>query len=265
MDDSLQLPSSCWQPPLKGRHRASRFRHRWYAQRGKRAIDLLLTVPGVVLLAPGLIALGLLVRWDSDGPVLYAGERLGVDGNPFRQFKFRTMVHRPRIEDRQVFDENPEITRVGRWLRRFKLDELPQVVNVLQGEMTLVGPRPDLPIRLRQYTEDDRKRLVVRPGLTGLAQIRGNIHLTFPQRWFYDVQYVETLSPGLDAWILWRTVRVMLQGEQRFLNLPRVLLNEAGEVRDPGTSASGTSCFTSFSSGSSETPTSEPNVRNDFA
>ena len=132
------------------------------------------------------------------------------------------MFHRPRTHNQEIFGGNPEVTRIGYWLRRFKLDEMPQLINILKGEMSIVGPRPGLPDQISDYDKEALKRLSVRPGLTGLAQVNGNIYLTWPDRWRYDVQYTERLSLRLDLWIIFRTVAVFLWGEQKFVKRPSI-------------------------------------------
>jgi len=192
----------------------------WYRNRGKRCFDLALTAPAVLLFAPVLLAVALAVRLDSPGPVLFRQRRAGRGGRPFELLKFRTMTDRPRAVDGEVLADHPELTGVGRLLRRFKIDEMPQLLNVLAGEMSLVGPRPGLVEQIADYDELGHQRLLVRPGLTGLAQIRGNIHLPWPERWRHDAEYVDTLSLVGDLVILVRTVAVILHGEERFLRRP---------------------------------------------
>jgi len=192
----------------------------WYRNRGKRCFDLALTAPAVLLFAPVLLAVALAVRLDSPGPVLFRQRRAGRGGRPFELLKFRTMTDRPRAVDGEVLANHPELTGVGRLLRRFKIDEMPQLLNVLAGEMSLVGPRPGLVEQIADYDEFGHQRLLVRPGLTGLAQIRGNIHLPWPERWRHDAEYVDTLSFVGDLVILVRTVAVILLGEERFLRRP---------------------------------------------
>ena len=189
----------------------------WYVRFGKRGFDLLIAVPACVLLSPLFLLTAVLVRWDSPGPELFVQERAGRRGRTFRIFKFRTMTDRLRTPDREIIGRDADVTRVGYWLRRFKIDELPQLWNVIRGEMSLIGPRPGLPVDVAACTELERQRLLVRPGLTGLAQTHGNIHLTWQQRWQYDAQYVEQTSLWLDLQILWRTVAVVLAGEHKFL------------------------------------------------
>lgn len=193
----------------------------------KRAFDLLLAGLGLLLLSPLLLLIALAVRLDSAGPVFYRQVRVGRDGVPFRIHKFRTMTHDPRAAGPQItVGADPRITRVGAWLRRHKLDELPQLVDVLQGTMSLVGPRPEVPRYVALYPEALRaKVLSVRPGITDLASIafrhesellaraadpeREYVQVVMPQKLALAARYAETASLGLDLKILWRTLRLL--------------------------------------------------------
>jgi len=128
------------------------------------------------------------------------------------------MTDVPRHEHHEIKGNEEELTRIGKFLRRFKIDEIPQLWNILRGEMSFIGPRPALPEQIKEYDDFSRQRLLVLPGATGLAQVHGNIHLTWQQRWQYDVQYVHNVSFCLDAWIFFRSIGVILAGEKRFLN-----------------------------------------------
>jgi lipopolysaccharide/colanic/teichoic acid biosynthesis glycosyltransferase len=130
------------------------------------------------------------------------------------------MTNKKRKADHEIFADDPEVTTVGKFLRRFKLDELPQLINVLTGDMSLVGPRPGMPEQLKELDENGIKRLEVYPGLTGLAQINGNIYLVWPERWKYDRHYVEYISFMLDLKIILKTVLIVFQGEKKFINKP---------------------------------------------
>ncbi len=178
--------------------------------RGKRIFDLV--VLGVVAIPAALIGAlcALAVRFSSRGPVLFLQQRMGRDGESFVVVKFRTMVHDP---SRPVdFPDASLITTVGRVLRRTSLDELPQLLNVLHGEMSVVGPRPTIASQVARYDGRQRGRLAVRPGLTGLAQVQGRNVLTWPQRIELDLEYVQRQSVRLDLWILARTVGVLVFG-----------------------------------------------------
>jgi lipopolysaccharide/colanic/teichoic acid biosynthesis glycosyltransferase len=177
--------------------------------RGKRAVDLVLlaivAIPAAVIGAVCAVA----VRLTSRGPVFFRQERIGMDGVPFLVWKFRTMV----AGDNPIFPDATRITSAGRWLRRLSLDELPQLINVARGEMSIVGPRPTLAYQVERYDEHQRLRLCVRPGLTGLAQISGRNALGWGERIEHDIRYVQTQSLRTDLRILAGTARVVLSGE----------------------------------------------------
>lgn len=205
-----------------------------YVRFGKRLLDLILTVPALIVITPLLLLVIVLIKLDSPGPAFFFQERLGRGGRVFRILKFRTMTDRQRIPDRDIFGRDPEVTRMGYWLRRFKIDELPQLINVVLGDMSIVGPRPYLPRQLAEYDNRSRRRLDVNPGLTGLTQVNGNIHLSWEDRWAYDVEYVDNLAFLLDLRIIVRTVLVVILGEGRFHQpLPTVAHNETPERPAP--------------------------------
>jgi Sugar transferases involved in lipopolysaccharide synthesis len=196
---------------------------RFYGREVKRGLDLLLSVTATIVLSPLLLAIVFIIRVTSRGPVLFVQERLGRNAALFNALKFRTMTHRQRVPDTEFYKGDPnEITIVGKWLRRTKLDELPQIVNVIKGDMAIVGPRPQLAIQLQDFDENANLRLLVRPGLTGMAQVHGNVGLTWPERWYYDAAYVKNLSFALDVWIILRTVLMLILGEERFLTKPEL-------------------------------------------
>ena len=191
-----------------------------YRTFGKRLLDLAVSLPLLIAVAPLFAVIAVAIKLTSRGPVLFVQERLGRGGQTFRTFKFRTMTDRERTSHQEIFGKTDEVTSVGFWLRRFKLDELPQLWNIVIGDMSLIGPRPALPAQLAEYTSLTRCRLLVRPGLSGLAQVNGNIHLSWPERWIYDTDYVSRVSFALDVWIVLRTIAVVLLGEERFLRQP---------------------------------------------
>lgn len=181
----------------------------------KRALDVLIAVPLFVCLLPLFAGIALLIRLDSAGPAFFIQERAGRHGSRFRIVKFRTM-HRMNADSRvQVQLDDPRVTRVGRVLRRLKLDELPQLWNVIRGEMSLVGPRPTLPAQIAEYSPQQRRRLDVLPGITGWAQVNGNIRLTWQERISLDLWYVDHWSIWLDIRILALTLAVITRGEIR--------------------------------------------------
>jgi undecaprenyl phosphate N,N'-diacetylbacillosamine 1-phosphate transferase len=192
----------------------------FYRRYGKRLLDIILSVLAMIVLSPFFLLLAVAIRWETPGPIFYFQDRLGLRGKVFPAIKFRTMTHAPRVPDHEILPADPEVTRVGAFLRRYKLDELIQLVNVLKGEMSVVGPRPAPPRQLSEYDETGRKRLLVKPGLSGLAQVNGNIYLSWPERWQYDSRYVENCSLPLDLWIIGRTIAVMILGEEKFLRTP---------------------------------------------
>ncbi len=181
----------------------------------KRATDIAVSVIGLALLAPVFLAIAVAIKLDSPGPVFFRQERVGKDGRIFRIFKFRTMVQNATEHPLgyHTNDADPRVTKVGRFLRAYSLDELPQFFNILAGDMSLVGPRPTLPYQVEKYNAFQRRRLLVPPGVTGLAQVNGRNQLTWPQRIERDVWYVDHWSYWLDLKILWQTVGVVLRRE----------------------------------------------------
>ncbi len=188
----------------------------------KGGMDRVVAAAALLVLAPVLLALALAVRIDSAGPVLFRQERVGINGRSFTMLKFRSMVvdadrqlaalRAENISDGLLFKlrDDPRVTRVGRLLRRLSLDELPQLVNVLTGSMSLVGPRPPLPSEVAAYDSSVRRRLLVKPGLTGLWQVSGRSDLPWDEAVRLDLRYVENWSLMLDLLILWRTGRAVL-------------------------------------------------------
>ncbi len=188
----------------------------------KDVVERLAAAIGLALLLPALLVIGLLIRLDSPGPAIYPQRRVGRDGRLFTMYKFRSMstsADAERIElvacneaDGVLFkiQHDPRVTRVGRWLRRTSIDELPQLWNVIRGDMSLVGPRPALPDEVARYDIDPRRRLVVKPGITGLWQVSGRSDLSWAESVRLDVRYVDNWSLGLDLAILARTVKAVL-------------------------------------------------------
>jgi lipopolysaccharide/colanic/teichoic acid biosynthesis glycosyltransferase len=179
-----------------------------------RALDVVLAALLLAIASPLLALAAIAIRLESRGPVFYRQLRVGRGGEPFELWKLRTMV--PGAETLgagiYVVEGDPRITRVGRLLRRFSLDELPNLVNVLRGEMALVGPRPTVQEQVDRYTDRQRRRLEVKPGITGWAQINGRTSLPWPERIELDVWYVEHRSLRLDLRILLRTARMLATG-----------------------------------------------------
>lgn len=175
----------------------------------QRLLDLvILAVVALPVSAVGVLC-AIAVRLTSKGPILFRQERVGLDGVPFTVLKFRTMIDEPN----PIFPDASRITSAGKFLRRFSLDELPQLINVAKGEMSVIGPRPTLAYQVERYDDRQRRRLEVRPGLTGLAQVSGRNALSWPERIELDVRYVEEQSLRLDLEILARTAKALLSGE----------------------------------------------------
>lgn len=193
----------------------------------KRALDLILSTFGLVLLAPALVVLALMVKLETPGPAFYRGVRAGRFGKPFRIFKFRTMVEdAERLGGASTPEDDPRVTRVGRFLRKYKLDELPQILNVITGEMSLVGPRPQVPWAVELYTQNERAVLDVRPGITDYASVRfrneGEIlrgsanpdkdyfEKIHPEKMQLSLEYIRKQSLWLDCQILAKTLGALV-------------------------------------------------------
>lgn len=191
----------------------------------KRSLDIFGSLFGLIFLSPFLAAIALWIRKDSEGGAFFGQVRSGRDGETFKCWKFRTMVvdaeaRRAEIEHLSEgpgllfkMKDDPRVTRAGKVLRRYSLDELPQLWNVLKGEMSLVGPRPALPSEVEQYDDWVRNRLKVKPGMTGLWQVSGRAETTFADYVRYDLFYIQNWSLSLDVWILWRTLRAVFEAE----------------------------------------------------
>jgi exopolysaccharide biosynthesis polyprenyl glycosylphosphotransferase len=189
----------------------------------KTVFDRAVAATALLILSPLLLVIGLLVRCTSRGPAFYLQERVGLRGRPFRMVKFRSMqvgahsqvadLAAHNVADGLLFKikDDPRVTRVGKWLRRFSVDELPQLFNILTGSMSLVGPRPPLPREVALYPDDVRRRLLVKPGLTGLWQVSGRSNLSWEEGIRLDLHYVENWSFALDVVVLLKTARVVVK------------------------------------------------------
>jgi lipopolysaccharide/colanic/teichoic acid biosynthesis glycosyltransferase len=201
---------------------------RWRSKSGarlKRACDIIGSLVFLIVLSPCFLVLAVLVKLEDGGPVFFSQSRVGRFGEPFQMYKFRSMRRNAEAELEKLLAQNqhaegvtfkmrndPRITRVGRWLRRFSLDELPQFVNVLAGEMSLVGPRPPTPREVVHYSPADRRRLAVKPGLTCFWQVGGRSNIDFSGQVKLDVQYIETAGFWVDLKLLFQTVRAVVGG-----------------------------------------------------
>jgi lipopolysaccharide/colanic/teichoic acid biosynthesis glycosyltransferase len=180
----------------------------------RRGMDIVLALIGSVLSAPLVVVLALAIRLESRGHPIYCQTRVGRDGELFSIYKLRTMVSGAEFTGAglAIQEGDERVTRLGALLRRYSLDELPNLWNVLRGEMSIVGPRPTLQVQVEQYTARQRGRLTVKPGMTGWAQVNGRASLPWPERIEFDLWYVEHRSLWLDLRILTRTVQMVLGG-----------------------------------------------------
>jgi len=181
----------------------------------KRAIDFVVAAAALTLLSPLLLMIAALVRSSSQGPVIFKQFRLGKGAKPFLIWKFRTMIADApdvRNPDGSAYNagDDPRVTRIGNVLRKTSLDEIPQLFNVLMGDMSLVGPRPDQVDQLKYYTEAEKRKLTVQPGITGLAQISGRNSISWEQRKRLDLEYIDRQSLKLDLAILGQTLPYVL-------------------------------------------------------
>lgn len=197
-------------------------RAQWFI---KRCFDVFLSFIGIIALMPFLLLISILIVLTSKGPAIFVQERPGKNKKIFKIYKFRTMKPGSdrMIKGKEVLNDDDRVTKLGAILRRLKLDELPQLFNILKGNMSLIGPRPERIASLEDYDEEISKRLNVRPGITGLAQVSGNIYLDLLDRYKMDVYYTENFSLRLDIRIFFRTVFVVLLGEKRFKNKPLII------------------------------------------
>jgi exopolysaccharide biosynthesis polyprenyl glycosylphosphotransferase len=191
----------------------------------KSTFDRLVALFCLCLLSPFMVAIALAIRITSSGPALFRQERIGRNGKPFMMIKFRSMVAGAEAMRDELLNQSdrdglmfkmrsdPRITRIGSWLRRYSLDELPQLLNVLAGSMSLVGPRPPLPEEVERYGDDVRRRLLVLPGVTGLWQVSGRADLSWEESVRLDLRYVDNWTLATDLLILWKTARAVIGGD----------------------------------------------------
>jgi lipopolysaccharide/colanic/teichoic acid biosynthesis glycosyltransferase len=179
-----------------------------------RAFDIAVGALALVLLSPLLLAAAIAIKLAGPGPVLYRQRRVGLGGREFEMLKLRTMVpgSDPVGYGTVVERDDPRVTRAGRFLRRTSLDEIPNLINVLRGEMAIVGPRPTIPAQVADYADRQRRRHEVRPGLTGWAQVQGRAGIPWEERIELDIEYVERRSAALDLRILARTALLLVSG-----------------------------------------------------
>ena len=206
-------------------------KQRLFESKTKRLVDIFVSIMGIIVFLPIWIIIALLIKITSPGPILFTQDRPGYHKKIFKVYKFRTMYpgSEKMVKGKEVMNDDSRVTGFGKFLRRSKLDEIPQLWNVLKGDMSLVGPRPERVESLADYTKEVEKRLNMRPGLTGLAQVSGNIYLELPERYRLDVYYVEHFSLKLDLEILLRTIGVVFLGEEKYKNIP--LIKIAGQKK----------------------------------
>ncbi|GAB4375169.1 MAG: hypothetical protein Kow0062_13950 [Acidobacteriota bacterium] len=194
--------------PVRGHPRG------WYARWGKRAFDLLVGTAVLLVAGVPMLLIALAIRLEDGGPVFYRQERIGRDGRPFLLTKFRSMCVGAETRGAGILVERNDsrITRVGRFLRKFSLDELAQIFDVLRGDMSIVGPRPGLRYQAELYDDEQRRRLAVRPGVTGWAQVNGRNAIPWPERIRLDLEYIDNLSLWTDLKVLARTIPAVLRG-----------------------------------------------------
>ena len=190
---------------------------------GKLVVDVVGAAAALALFSPLLLVVALAIKVTSRGPVIYRAERIGLNGEPFAMYKFRSMIDGADRRRLELVSDNegagplfkmradPRVTAVGRWIRRLSIDELPQLLNVLRGQMSVVGPRPPLRAEVVTYTGEVRRRLLVKPGITGLWQVSGRSSLTWDESVRLDLYYVENWSTMQDLTIVWRTLGAVLK------------------------------------------------------
>lgn len=199
-------------------------RHRYMYRVVKRVFDFVASLLGLILLSPVFLIVAIAIKLeDPKGPVFYSQTRLGQQQQPFKMYKFRSMIVNADKLLKKLADQNevdgamfkikrdPRVTNVGRFIRKYSLDELPQLMNVLLGQMSLVGPRPPLPREVAEYTEYDRQRLFVKPGCTGLWQVTLRNEVGFDEMVKLDLEYIVKRSITFDFWVLLKTVKVFLK------------------------------------------------------
>lgn len=188
-----------------------------YRNGGKRLTDIVFSLCALTLFVVPMLLASVAVKLSSQGPVFFFQTRVGRNGQTFRIYKLRTMTVDPNRRDEvQVGQNDPSVFAAGHFLRRFKIDEMPQIINVIRGDMSFVGPRPCLEATRDEVPEWAWRRFEVRPGLTGLAQTKGNVALSWEKRWEQDIQYLDDLSFTLDMWLVLKTVLVVILGEEKF-------------------------------------------------
>lgn len=191
--------------------------HSFYNQAGKRILDFSLSFVGILLLLPIYLLIAVVIKLDSKGPAIYRQKRIGKDKREFEIYKFRSMVvNADKIGGLSTKQGDPRITKVGKFLRKTSLDEIPQLFNVLLGDMSFVGPRPDVKESLKNYDEDRMAKFLVKPGITGYAQVYGRSSLTVDKKKELEVKYVEEVSLSTDIKVLIKTAKKVILTDNSF-------------------------------------------------
>ncbi len=179
----------------------------------KRLIDILISIAALFCILPFWAAITLLIKLDSKGPVFYTHSRVGKNGKEFNCYKFRSM--RTDADPHKLADseDDPRITKLGKFLRKTSLDETPQILNVLLGDMSIVGPRPALPVQVKHFTEEEKHKLDVKPGLSGWTQVNGRNAIPYEKRMELDVWYARNNNILLDLWIILKTIKVLIMDD----------------------------------------------------
>lgn len=188
--------------------------------RFKYACDFVIALIAVTVLSPLLLCVAIAIKTEDGGKIIFAQRRTGVGGKKFNCYKFRSMKNTEVLFDKSkpvIKDNNPNLTKVGKIIRKFKIDELPQLFNVIKGDMCIIGPRPLLPVYDSDYADWEIVKFEVRPGITGLGQVYGNGYLSIKDRKYYDVYYTMHASMWMDIKIAFKTIAVIIFGEKRFL------------------------------------------------
>ena len=188
--------------------------------RFKYACDFVIALVAVTVLSPLLLCVAIAIKTEDGGKIIFAQRRTGVGGKKFNCYKFRSMKNTEVLFDKSkpvIKDNNPNLTKVGKIIRKFKIDELPQLFNVIKGDMCIIGPRPLLPVYDSDYADWEIVKFEVRPGMTGLGQVYGNGYLSIKDRKYYDVYYTMHASMWMDIKIAFKTIAVIIFGEKRFL------------------------------------------------
>ncbi len=190
---------------------------------GKRGFDFFAATCGIIILSPLMLIIAILIKSEDHGPIFYKQKRIGQNGKAFEMYKFRSMFVNADQMLTKLKEQNdvegpmfkmkndPRITKIGHFIRKHSLDELPQFINVIKGDMSLVGPRPPLPSEVAEYSEYDKQRLYVKPGCTGLWQATERNEVGFTEMVQLDIRYIQKASFIFDLWIIWKTIEIMIK------------------------------------------------------